>query len=171
MESLQRYALFSEVNNSPVALESLQISQMQHRRTPGLKMTSISWQGGLWPLIALAPNAMIRRSPADLFASHDPFAPARSSGVICLVDSLVFAVWIVVGMQAGVGFRESTRIYRCDLGIYNVEDNALLTGTPIVGFTLFALIPAASCFEPFVRNVGHPIVKTLGCYFLNSLHY
>ena len=121
-------------------------------------------------LIALALNAMIHRSPSYLFAPHDPFTPTRSSGASCVIDVLIFIMWIAVGMYGGAGLRESASVYRVDMGIYDAEDNALLTGTPVVGLILFALNPLPQALE-LVGMTGIPLAQLWAATFLRSPSY
>lgn len=124
----------------------------------------MSWQAALWPLIALALNAMLQRSGADNFPSSETLSPARTSVFICLADILVVLLWMCRGLAAKQGFRETARLYMCDMGIFSGE-NMLLKGTPAVGLILFVLVPVPQALK-LVGSRGIPGTQTWMVIFL-----
>jgi hypothetical protein len=112
----------------------------------------VKWTEAWWPLVALALNAMIQRSPADHFSSNPAFSPARSSFVICMADILVFAIWMFAGFYAGLGPRRAAKQYRSALGVDYPEDDTLHHGIPTVGLILFLLIPCPQILRVYGMN-------------------
>ncbi|MCJ1434729.1 hypothetical protein MMC27_004099 [Xylographa pallens] len=127
--------------------------------------STVIWQAALWPLIALALNAMLQRSASAPFPAHTPFSPTRSSPVICLADVLVFLLWLICGLRVGAGIRASIWMYRKEIDIYDVDDNVLLRGTPAAGLILFVLVPLPQVLKVFGMQ-GVPVTQFLATMFL-----